>query len=82
MIRAPETFSPLGQHIRAYRKANRYSLQQLGDEMGISKAQLWAIESDPNPNPRLNTLIAVAKATKTTLARIATLAAMSHKDAA
>jgi len=75
MTKNLESLSPLGQHIRQYRRANRYTLQQLGDVAGISKAQLWELETAPSPNPRLSTLVAVARATSTTLARVATLAA-------
>jgi len=82
MSKPIESLSLLGQHIRSYRKANRYSLQQLGDKVGIAKAQLWAIETRPSGNPRLTTLVGIAEATETSLARVALLAAMSlpHSD--
>jgi transcriptional regulator with XRE-family HTH domain len=75
MAKPVESLSPLGQHIRRYRRANRYSLKQLSEVAGISKVQLWELETAGSPNPRLSTLIAVARATNTTLARVATLAA-------
>lgn len=66
---------PLGQHIRAYRKANRWTLSAFAAEHGMSKAYLWELENGAMTNPTIETLAKVAKATGTTLARVATLAA-------
>ena len=78
MAKAIEQLHPLGQHIRKFRKDNRYSLSQLAEVMGMSKVQLWEIETNPNPNPRLKTLMAIAKGTNAALSRIAILAAQSN----
>ena len=48
--------------------------------MGMSKVQLWEIETNPSPNPRLTTLMAIAKATNAALSRVAILAAKSHEQ--
>lgn len=72
-----DDLSPLGQHIRRFRKQNRYSMAGFGEISGLSKAQVFGIEHGTEYNPRLNTLIGIAKATGTTLARVATLAAAS-----
>ncbi len=81
MAKTLDELTPIGRHIRAYRKANRYSLQELADVMGMSKVQLWEIETNPNPNPRLDTLVALSKGTKTALSRIANMAAQSRSQA-
>lgn len=70
-----ETLPPLGQHIRKYRKANRWTLSAFAAEHGMSKAYLWELENGVRNNPSLDAMIKVAKATETTLARVATLAA-------
>jgi len=70
-----ETLPPLGQHIRKYRKANRWTLSAFAAEHGMSKAYLWELENGVRNNPSLDAMVKVAKATETTLARVATLAA-------
>jgi transcriptional regulator with XRE-family HTH domain len=70
-----ESLPPLGQHIRKYRKANRWTLSAFAAEHGMSKAYLWELENGAMTNPTIETLTKVAKATGTTLARVATLAA-------
>lgn len=71
---------PLGQHIRAYRKANRWTLSAFAAEHGMSKAYLWELENGARNNPSLDALVKLAKATETTLARVATLAAAGLPD--
>ena len=71
---------PLGQHIRAYRKANRWTLSTFAAEHGMSKAYLWELENGVRNNPSLDALVKLAKATGTTLARVATLAAAGLPD--
>lgn len=66
---------PLGQHIRQYRKANRWTLSAFAAEHGMSKAYLWELENGVRNNPSLDAMIKISKATETTLARVATLAA-------
>ena len=70
-----ESLPPLGQHIRKYRKANRWTLSAFAAEHGMSKAYLWELENGVRNNPSLDAMVKVAKATETTLARVATLAA-------
>ena len=70
-----ETLPPLGQHIRRYRKANRWTLSLFATTFGLSKSYLWELENGTLTNPTLEVMVKVAKATDTTLARIATLAA-------
>lgn len=67
--------SPLGQHLRKYRRANRWSLAAFAAEYGFSKSYMWEIENDAKTNLSLDTMIKLAAATETTLASIATLAA-------
>lgn len=40
-----ESLPPLGQHIRQYRKANRWTLSAFAAEHGMSKAYLWELEN-------------------------------------
>ena len=70
-----EQLSPLGQHIRNYRKANRWSIQALAKKHGISNMHLWQIENGIVNNPTISSLVKLAAATKTSLANIARLAA-------
>lgn len=70
-----EKLPPLGQHLRMYRKANRWTLSAFAAEHGMSKAYLWELENGVGNNPSLSAMMTLAKATETTLARIATLAA-------
>ena len=74
-MKAIEALPPLGQHIRRYRKANRWTLSAFAAAHGMSKAYLWELENGVRNNPSLDTMVKVAKATETTLARVATLAA-------
>lgn len=71
---------PLGDHTRKFREAERYSIAELAKLAGISKPQLWELEQGRATNPRLSTLVGLARATRTTLARIATLAAQQRKE--
>lgn len=73
---------PLSDHIKRFRKAERHSLASLAELIGITKGHLWEIEDGQQPNPRLSTLIGIARATRTTLARIATLAAQQRQGGA
>lgn len=66
---------PLGQHVRKYRKANRWSLSAFADKHGMSKSYLWELENGSLMNPTLEVLMKIAAGTETTLARVATLAA-------
>ena len=75
MAKAIDTLPPLGQHIRTYRKANRWTLSAFAREHGMSKAYLWELENGVGNNPSLDAMVRIARATETTLARIATLAA-------
>ena len=71
---------PLGQHIRKYRKANRWTLSAFAAEHQLSKSYLWELENGSLTNPTLEVMVKVAKATGTTLARVATLAAAGIPD--
>ena len=71
---------PLGQHIRAYRKANRWTLSAFAAEHQLSKSYLWELENGSLRNPTLEVLVKVAKATGTTLAKVTKLAAAGMSD--
>lgn len=71
---------PLGAYIRAYRKDQRYSLDAMAKIIGTTKSNLWEIEMGLANNPTISTISGIARATKTTVARIATLAAHPHKE--
>ena len=73
--------SALGQHLRKYRRANRWSLAAFAAEYGFSKSFMWELENGAKNNPSLNTMMKLARATDTTLARIATLAAIGFNAA-
>lgn len=68
---------PLGEFIRAYRVRERWSLRAISRRSGISLAQLHAMERGRAPNMHIKTVMALAKACETTVARIATLSAES-----
>lgn len=72
--------SPLGQHLRKYRRANRWSLAAFAAEHGFSKSFMWELENGVKNNPSLDTMMRLAAATETTLARIATLAAAALQE--
>lgn len=78
MTRHIDDLTPLGRHVRAYRTFHRYSLAQFAEVSGLSKVALYEIETKARPNPRLDTLVAIARGTKTALSRIANLAAQSR----
>jgi transcriptional regulator with XRE-family HTH domain len=69
-----EQLPPLGQHIRKYRKANRWTLSAFAAEHGMSKAYLWELENGTRSNPSLYSMMMIAAATETTLERVANLA--------
>lgn len=77
MIRPIETLSPLGQALRGFRKANRYSLDEIASLSGVAKSHLWELELSATINPRLSTLIALAKVMKKPVGWIANKAALS-----
>ncbi|WP_080931539.1 helix-turn-helix domain-containing protein [Xanthomonas albilineans] len=64
-----------GQWLRAWRKRERYSLAEFAALSGISKVTLFDLERGRMFNPRLSTLMAISKATKTAFTKIASLAA-------
>ncbi len=49
-----------GNNLKELREKRGYSLQELGDMCGLSKAQLWQLEK-PTANPTLKTAYAIAK---------------------
>jgi len=51
----------LGEKIKELRIAHNESLQQLADEIGISKAHLWELERNNSQNPSLDTLKNIAQ---------------------
>ena len=51
----------LGEKIKELRIAHNESLQQLADEIGISKAHLWELERNNSQNPSLETLKNIAQ---------------------
>nr|WP_308006510.1 helix-turn-helix transcriptional regulator [Xanthomonas albilineans] len=64
-----------GQWLRAWRKHERYSIAEFADLSGMSKVAVFDLERGRTFNPRLSTLMAISKATKTAFTRIALLAA-------
>lgn len=66
--------------MRDYRKRERWTQAAFARKAGLSKAQVFGIEAGTEANPRIKTIIALAKACETTISRIATLAAQSIKE--
>lgn len=54
----------LGQMIAAARYDNRLSLQNVADGAGVTKAHVWELEKGRTRNPKVNTLVGLAKALK------------------
>ena len=50
----------LGEHIRKLRKRRGFSIGELARESGVSKPGILNIESNPSPNPRIDTLVKLA----------------------
>lgn len=73
-----QTGGVFGQWLRDWRKANRYSMGAFGDLSGVSKVQVCSLERDPAINPRLETLMAISKATKTPIEQVARMAAIQR----
>lgn len=54
--------SSLGARLRAYRMKKKFSLQQLADEIGASKAHVWDLEQGNTKNPSLDLLTKLSRA--------------------
>ncbi len=52
----------IGQRIRKYRMAKNFSLQQLADAVGGSKAHVWDLETGKTKNPSLGLLTELSRA--------------------
>lgn len=79
-MKPASALSPLGRHLREYRKRNRYSMEELATEAGLTKSYWWEIESTRGANPTVVVMMKLAKVTQTSLARVATLAAQEHME--
>lgn len=51
-----------GQRLRAFRMAKKFSLQDLADAVGASKAHVWDLETGKTKNPSLLLLTAFSRA--------------------
>lgn len=74
-MRPIEQLPPLGQHIRRYRRQNRWTISGLAKAIGMSKSYLFELENGTQINPTLRTMEMIASATNTNLSDIANLAA-------
>lgn len=54
--------STLGARLRTYRMKKKFSLQQLADEIGASKAHVWDLEQGNTKNPSLDLLTKLSRA--------------------
>lgn len=77
MKKSIEQLSPLGQVLREWRHANRYSLAEMAVMTGIAKSRLWELESRHRVDPQLSTLIALAQVMKKPIGWLANRAALS-----
>jgi transcriptional regulator with XRE-family HTH domain len=71
---------PIGQHIRRFRKENRWSLSAFAAHMGITKAHLWEVENGRQANPTLRTVVAISRATRTSVTRVINLFMEQQED--
>lgn len=55
------------KRIKELRAGFGYSLQVAADKIGISKPQLWELETGSSENPTLDTLIGMSKTYRTTI---------------
>lgn len=60
-----------GERLRTLRQAKGYSLDELAEETGISRAYLWKLEKKPNSNPSLDRLDRLAEALETSVGELA-----------
>lgn len=70
-----------GEWLRQWRKINRYSMGAFAELSGVSKAQVFELERIAAINPRLDTLMAISKATKTPIEQVVRLAALQRISA-
>lgn len=54
--------SALGPRLRKFRMAKNFSLQQLADKVGASKAHIWDMEQGKTSNPSLALLTELSRA--------------------
>jgi transcriptional regulator with XRE-family HTH domain len=61
------TEEPLGPRLRRIRKSRSLSSATVAEAVGINASYLCSIERNPSPNPRVSTLLALAKYYEMTL---------------
>lgn len=76
-----DTGGIFGEWLRQWRKAHRYSMGAFAELSGVSKTQVFELERLPGINPRLDTLMAISKATKTPIEQVCRMAAMQRISA-
>lgn len=54
----------LSENLKRIRMEQRYTRKQLGELTGVTATTIQMIENNENDNPRLKTLLALAKALK------------------
>ena len=74
------SLNALGKELRSFRKKNRYQVQHMLEITGFSKSNLWALTTRNDINPRLETMIVLAKFMHKSVGFIANLAAESRKE--
>lgn len=60
-----------GKRLRTLRNAKGYSLDDLAERTGISRAYLWKLEKKPGSNPSLDRLERLAEALDTSVGELA-----------
>lgn len=60
-----------GDRLRQFRQAKRFSLDDLANATGISRAYLWKLERKPDVNPSLDRLQKLAEALGTSVGDLA-----------
>jgi len=69
-MRSSNRRSQAGANIRRIRIKAGITQENLAREVGVTVHTIWRLESDPAANPRLHTLLAVAKALGVTISEL------------
>jgi transcriptional regulator with XRE-family HTH domain len=80
MARNVDRLTPLGRAIHDFKRKHRYGWKHVIEITGLSKSQIWELETQTDANPTLSTLIAISKFMKKQVGFIANLAAEPKRE--
>ncbi|MGH2663983.1 MAG: helix-turn-helix domain-containing protein [Actinomycetota bacterium] len=58
----PDLTDRWGLYIRALRESRGWTVAELAELAGVHRDTIYELESNPHPNPRLDTLLQIARA--------------------